>query len=319
VHPGQQFREVEHLMTINIKCHSFGLTFIFFLLSGIGNLAHAQFELRPAQSEVKYDNKVDEYDSFRKSLLETGQVYDLDTKNSPGARLVVEKDSLTKKSYLTKSELKRIASEIARALEEVPRFVGRPFITDKRITVYIYQIDNTKPISGAANYGPTPDTWGIMLAFAQEDKAGVFHEFTHLTERNWGNGGSESLSEGFAEYVSSQLEPGKAHTFTLANADADQLAQAAIQNYSQIKFLQYIGAGDSAHSMPQGHVRVDFYFTSWSFVNFLISNGGIPKFLKVLDAGGTPAAYFQVYGQTYSALLNQWLGSVGESEMADVL
>lgn len=295
-----------------LKCHSLGISFVFLLVGTIGDLAHAEFQLRPAPQKIEYNNHFNKYDDFRKSLLETGQVYDLDTPKSPGARLVVEK------KYLTKPQFERTVYEIAQALDEVPQFVGRSFITKKRITIYIYQIDNTKPISMAGKIGPAPGSWGIMLAFAKEDEAPIVHEFTHLTERHWNRTGSQSLSEGFAEYVSSKLNPGKAHAFTPANADADQLAQKALQSYTQIKFLQYIGTEGSVDTWPAAHVRFDFYFTSWSFVNFLVSNGGIPNFLKVLDAGGTPKAYSKVYGQSYKVLLNQWLGSVGESEFAVV-
>ncbi len=263
------------------------------------------YEFTMTQSFAKYSDShmSDQSDpdifKFQQQLIQTGQFYVLDTKNSHGALLVVERN------YLEPLELERIAGDIAEALDEVPKFIGRPFVTNKRITLYIY---DSGPMSQAAHFG-VEFSWGILLRFVKEDLAPTFHEVTHLTQTDWQTEGSQSLDEGFADFVQEHFRPGKAHDFHPANANPDLLAKSALQTYGQQDFLNSIGVPGWTEFKIKDE-RFSFYFTSWSFVKYLVNQYGISTFLEVQDAAGSPMVYSSALGNTFENIRNAWVLSL---------
>ena len=259
-----------------------------------------KFSLTPVHETFAAPARYDNADPFRRNLLEHGDIFHLDVPGTGGARLAVEH------GYLNSRELKRIAADIAEALVEVPRQVGRGFITPHRITVYLYQINADRPSSYTAKIGVSKDEWGIMLVFAKDDEAPTFHEFTHMTEALFETATSESLSEGLADTIQHRIRPLKASAFTPAGVTAEDQARLALKKPQIGPVLELIGGDRDEIDFSALGFRFDFYWMSWSFVEFLARRYGIATVIRLLDGSGRDSIYIAETRATAAELRNDW-------------
>ncbi len=248
---------------------------------------------RIAQEAANPDS-YDENDAFRRKLLDArnSDEYFVDT-DLGGILLVVEKN------YLNARQIAQLVSDLRQAVYDIPRLTGRPPLVRKRFTVYVY---DDGPISEAGVPGAQPGETGIMLAWVKEGRSPIFHEMTHLLA---GYGASQSLAEGIACAVQGRLRPGQASApFMVAGANPDKEAKRIIAE-DPPGLLE--GLGEPGHyNFSSQHIRVDFYWASWSFVEFLLRKGGMAKLWTLIDSGGTPQAYRKIYGTSYDALFADW-------------
>jgi hypothetical protein len=254
----------------------------------------------------KYQNDAE----LRSDLIQKNNVYFLKTPHSGGAYIVLEPN------YLSDPQFKGQAQDIADALEGVPNFLGRGFGSEP-VTYYLYRDEPDRPSSYSAEDGIKPGKWGVMLSLSDSDQNPTFHETTHLTEKTSGNKESESLSEGFADYVQEHCRPGKEFSFHPKDADPDLFTQKYLENNSDLSLVSKIGSrGDFDDSLTKNEgQRYGFYYASDSFVKYLLKIGTISDLLKVEDAGGASEAYQQVYSKSLEQLRREWLTQLGLPEV----
>ena len=145
-----------------------------------------------------------------------------------------------------------------------------------------------------------------MLRFVKDKADPLFHEMTHLLA---GHGGSQSLNEGIADWVQSRLRPGRSTAFMPAGVDPHAKAREALAAYPPA-FREAIGA-PGYHRWSGAEIRFDFYYCSWSFADFLLRQGDMPRFWSVLEAEGKPEAYLAAYGRSHDALVSEWAAETG--------
>jgi hypothetical protein len=251
------------------------------------------------ESPVKYElqrvinnqlklNKIDSDQDLRDLLLLENDIYSLKTEHGREAFLVYEK------GYLNASQRTRQEQDIADALEEVPKIVGRSFDDSGPITYFIYESKSNRPTSYSDKIGILPGKLGTMLILSDENADPTFHETAHLTEKVWAEDKvSESLSEGMAQYVQDQCRPGRAAGLTPENLNPDLFTKKYLSaNTDSSDFLEKIGTrGNYDDSWPNQDARHAFYFSSWSFTKYLLAVGSMPDLLKALDAGGDLKTY----------------------------
>lgn len=254
----------------------------------------------PAAPETaKPDVNNDGNDAHRLQLLTQGDRWTVPT-SSGGILLVVEK------GYLNDAQLDRVAADLQEASVEIPRLTGRPSLIRGRFTVYVY---DRGPMSEADVPGAQPGEKGLMLRLIKEEKDPLFHEMTHLLA---GYSKSQSMAEGIADWVQDKLRPGRAHAFVPANTNPHVIAKAAVARWSP-DFLTTIGAPGFWFGLSGRAIRLDFYYCSWSFADFLLRQGDMKAFWSVADEGGKPEAYLKAYGRTYDDLIKAWLSEVNRS------
>jgi hypothetical protein len=231
---------------------------------------------------------------LRDRLLREGDVYGFRC-GPPRALLVVQK------GYLTMAELRAFGAELNEGVSGIPALVGRQ-PSPRRFTVFVFGETPDAPMSQVNDLGEYPGEKAVFLRFVKEGSSPLFHELTHLLVP--GSDGSQSLSEGFASWAQARFRPGKAVSFTPANADPNRLARQAVEMYPRA-FYETIGANE-VPSWSSQEIRHAFYHASWSFVDYLIALKGLPAFLAVYDASGTDASYRSAYGRGLSALRDDW-------------
>ncbi|HVC08704.1 MAG TPA: hypothetical protein VNH15_02045 [Elusimicrobiota bacterium] len=249
---------------------------------------------RPIAPVAANPDSYDDNDAFRRQMLAPGHSDEYLVRTDLGGILLV-----VEKGYLDARQTAGLVFELQQAVYEVPRLTGRPPLVRKRFTVYVY---DRGPISESGVPGALPGETGIMLAWVKEGNAPIFHEMTHLLA---GYGRSQSLAEGVACAVQGRLRPGVAAApFMVAHADPDKEARRIL---AQDPPGLVEGLGEPGHySFSSQRIRVDFYWASWSFVDFLLRQDGMAKLWTLIDAGGTPAAYQKIYGTSYASLFADW-------------
>ncbi len=250
----------------------------------------------PAAPETAAPDAFDSNDAHRRELLSSGDRWTVPTASGT-ILLVVEK------GYLDAKQLDRVAADLQEAVVAIPRLTGRPSRIRGRFTVYLY---DRGPMSEADVPGAQPGEKGLMLRFAKTEEEPLFHEMTHLLA---GYSDSQSLGEGGADWVQEKLRPGRARSFVPANTNPHAMAKAALARWPA-DFLTTIGAPGYWFKMSGRDIRVDFYYCSWSFADFLLRQGDMKAFWAVADAGGKPAAYLKAYGKTYDQLIAAWVSEV---------
>lgn len=257
----------------------------------------------PVAPEPAAPDACDIHDAFRRDLLDGRNSEHYLVKSSSAEILLV-----VQKGYLDAAALKRFSSDLLEAAAEIPKLAGRVSKIKGRFTVYAYDqtfLEKDTPISQADVPRAKPGERGVMLRFAKEDRAPVFHELTHLLV---GHSSSQSLAEGLADYVEERLRPGKARSFVPAKTDPHREARAAIRRYPP-RFLETIGA-PGRHSWSAPEVRFSFYYASWSFADHLIRLKGLKTFLAVMDSGGEERAYLKTYGKGLEELRRDWVREI---------
>lgn len=245
---------------------------------------------REAYSVVAYDR----WDGLRERLAKRGEWYSLPSAAQPVLLLV-------EKGYLDEAALTRFAKDVVEAVAGVPECTGRkPPKFAGRLVIYVY---DGGPASETDVPGVAKGDMGIMLRFVKEDEAPVFHELTHALAGY--SHASPSLSEGLAEEVESHFRPGKAHSFTPADADPDRLAKTALGRESAA-FLATVGAPNDGKPFESPQAKHDYYFSSWSFVRFLAARKGLGAVFKVMDAGGDDKSYRDAFGGDAASLRADW-------------
>lgn len=263
-------------------------------------IPQAKLVLRaPAAPETAAPDAFDSNDAFRAGLLATGDRWTVPV--ASGTVLMV-----VEKGYLDAKQLDRVAADLREAAVEIPRLTGRAPKIRGRFTVYLY---DKGPIAEADVPGARPGERGIMLPFAKTEEEPLFHEATHLLA---GYSDSQSLGEGVADWVQEKLRPGRARAFVPANTNPHVRAKAAVAR-RPAAFLTTIGAPGYWFKMSGRDIRLDFYYCSWSFADFLLRQGDMKAFWSVADAKGEPAAYLKAYGRTYDGLIAAWLSEVNRS------
>jgi hypothetical protein len=238
--------------------------------------------------------RADSIDEFRDRLLREGDHYALRC-GPPPALLVVQK------GYLTREQLGAFAVDLNEGIAGIPALVGR-VPPRARFTMYLFGNLPDAPISRQNDLGERPGERAIFLRWVKEGIAPLFHELTHLLVP--GADESDSLGEGFADWVQARFRPGKEFGFTPAGANPHELARKAIDRYPRA-FYETIGAKETP-GWSSSEVRQAFYHASWSFADYLIALKGLPAFLTVYDASGSEASYLKAYGRTLSALREDW-------------
>jgi hypothetical protein len=252
---------------------------------------------QPAPAERSEPDAFDSNDGFRRKLLEPASSDRWLVPTAQGGILLV-----VEKGYLDAAELDRVSADLQEAVEAVPRLTGRPPRLRGRFTVYVY--DNG-PMSEADVPGARPGEKGLMLRFVKDKADPLFHEMTHLLA---GHGASQSLNEGIADWVQSRLRPGRSTAFVPAGVDPHTRAREALAAYPPA-FRETIGA-PGFYRWSGTEIRFDFYYCSWSFADFLLRRGGMPRFWSVLEAEGKPEAYLAAYGLSRDALVSEWAAEV---------
>ena len=265
------------------------------LLPAVQGAPVAYFRTKPERARP---DPFDSNDGFRKRLLAPSHSDRYSVPTADGNVLLV-----VEKGYLDAADLQRIAADIQEAVREVPKFVQRSSLIKGRFTVYIY--DNG-PLSESGVPGARQGEKGLMLRFVKEDKAPVFHELTHMLA---GYSDSQSLAEGVADYVENHFRPGKAHAFVPAGLDPHVAARAAVKMYSPA-FLAAIGSPGYVYRGSDQEERFNFYYASWSFVDYLASSGDMQTLWSVIDAGATQESYQKAYGHTFEFLKQDWLEKI---------
>jgi len=251
-----------------------------------------------APAERSEPDNFDSNDGFRRKLLEPANSDRWLIPTAQGGILLV-----VEKGYLDAAGLDRVAADLQEAVEAVPRLTGRTPRVRERFTVYVY---DEGPMSEADVPGSRPGEKGLMLRFVKEKADPLFHEMTHLLA---GHGGSQSLNEGIADWVQSRMRPGRSTAFMPAGVDPHAKARAALAAYPPA-FLETIGS-PGFYRWSGAEIRFDFYYCSWSFADFLLRQGDMPRFWSVLEAEGKPEAYIAAYGRSYGALVSEWAAEAG--------
>ena len=60
--------------------------------------------------------------------------------------------------------------------------------------------------------------------------------------------------------------------------------------------------------------RVSFYFSSWSFVEYLARIGTMKQLWMVSDAGATPESYQKAYGRSFAYIKAGWLKRIAREQ-----
>ncbi len=290
------------------------LFLLTFIGTGYASAQQPSFDLKPYKKTVKYNKSFDYSDAFREELLSTGELYLLKTSDKHRALLVIEKN------YLTAHEIQWVSGEIAEALNGVSKLLNRPYLEKNIITYYIVSDTSygAKILSYAAPIGSNLGTWGIMLKYVKEKEAPVFHETAHLAEP-MSPIMPNSLSEGIADYAQQAFRPGLPYAFVPQNIDVNAAARRALKLYDQIpEFKNTIGSQapywpkleEMDPDLPSVYA---FYFTSHSFVNFLVYKYGLEKVLQNLEANSTEQAYLDIFQVSLSSLKDDWAKSLFSS------
>lgn len=252
----------------------------------------------PAPDETAAPDAFDANDGFRAALLAPARSDRWLVPTALGTVMLV-----VEKGYLSDARLDRLCADLQEAVSEIPRLTGRHVWTAKRFTVYVY---DDGPLSEADVPGLAAGEKGLMLRFVKDDAEPLFHELTHMLA---GYSKSQSLGEGIAEWVQARLRPGRAHAFVPAATDPRTRAKAALAKWPAA-FLTTIGAPGYWFQGSNRDIRFDFYYSSWSFVDFLMRQGDAKAFWSVADAGGEPDAYLKAYGRGYDRLIAEWVSEV---------
>ena len=252
---------------------------------------------RSALAERAEPDNFDSNDGFRRKLLEPANSDRWLVPTAQGGILLI-----VEKGYLDEAELDRVSADLKEAVEAIPRLTGRTPRLKGRFTVYVYDVG---PMSEADVPGARPGEKGLMLRFVKDKSDPLFHEMAHLLA---GHGGSQSLNEGIADWVQARMRPGRSTAFIPAGVDPHAKARAALAAYPPA-FRETIGSpGFYRWSGPE--IRFDFYYCSWSFTDFLLRQGDMPRFWAVLEAEGKPEAYLAAYGRSRDALVAEWAAEV---------
>ncbi|HVA67614.1 MAG TPA: hypothetical protein VNK24_11955 [Elusimicrobiota bacterium] len=236
-------------------------------------LSYRQIPPAAANPDSYNDN-----DAFRRKMLAPGNSDEYLVRTDLGGILLV-----VQKGYLEARQTAGLVSELQQAVRDVPLLTGRPPLVRKRFTVYVY---DDGPISEAGVPGALPGETGLMLAWVKEGNAPIFHEMTHL----------------LAGYTANRSPWPRASPapFMVADADPDKAAKRILAQDPPM-LVEGLG-GPGYYNFSSQRIRVD----SWSFVDFLLRQGGMAKLWTLIDAGGTPAAYRKIYKTPYAALFADW-------------
>lgn len=252
----------------------------------------------PAASEQARPDAFDDKDDFRRALLAPARSDRWFVPTELGGVLLV-----VQKGYVSETRLDTLAADLQEAVFWIPRLTGRPPLVRARFTVYVYE---NGPLSEADVPGAQPGEKGVMLRFVKDDAEPLFHEVTHTLA---GAGRSQSLNEGVAEWVQANRRPGRAHAFVPAGANPDALAKDALAK-RPLAFRETIGAPGFYFVGSNREIRFDFYYCSWSYVNFLLRRGSLATFWSVLDQSGAPEAYSRAYGRSREQLVAEWIAEI---------
>ncbi len=251
---------------------------------------------RPAVNNTPFSGD----DDFRRDMMRAADRWEV----FAGAGV----DMLVEPGYMADAAVEAFCAEVVEARAAVPAVLGRAEKVRGRFTLYVF---DSGPMSESDVPGVAAGQPGIMLRFVKEGESPLFHEFTHLL----GGYGSQSLSEGLADYVQNRIRPGKASGFKPAGLNPHEKALFAAGKLGKA-YQGAVGAPDktlwqvveAADGVDLGGAspRHLFYYGSWSFVDYLVGLKGLPAFLAVHDAGGTEASYRTAYGKSADALRRDW-------------
>jgi hypothetical protein len=217
---------------------------------------------------------------------------------------------------------------------EVPRFFGELERPLGPITVYVFGDDCPAvseaglPVSNASAVGLRSGEPAMDLRKVKEGRSPMFHEMAHLLRLRGET--SESLSEGFADYVQYTMQPGHGVGFRPDGLDVNSAAREAMAEYPEMlhaigskcsvsfagprragngKLREVLDSNGEHQAWSRTYAadaRPGFYYASHSFVKFLVARHGIGRVVELLTAGGDKRDYRRILGDSHGEVRRLW-------------